>query len=341
MRRFIPTLIVILLVVGFGCFSYPRQSEPPVPNFDDGRDYLFLDNLEGAVVSIDLDNHRANLQFPDGGLEVIILPSDFVLDESLLGQLLNVSGERNPATREITALSAEVLERPNLVVTSPTPEATVTSPLLVFGFGRTFEQTFAWRLRDSTGEIVARGHAMTHAPDMGHYGPFRLEIFLPALNVANFTLEVYEASPKDGSDQDLVSVPLKLLSTATTTLQVYFGQSKQGSLNDCTRVFPVERTVAKTSAVGRAALLELLQGPTAAEIKQGYFTSLPEFVGLNSLALQDGLAVADFDAGLSGVHGSCRVQAVAAQIEETLRQFPTVNEVDITINGETDDVLQP
>ncbi|PIP22172.1 MAG: hypothetical protein COX38_02115, partial [Candidatus Nealsonbacteria bacterium CG23_combo_of_CG06-09_8_20_14_all_39_25] len=41
------------------------------------------------------------------------------------------------------------------------------------------------------------------------------------------------------------------------------------------------------------------------------------------------------------VGGSCKVSAIRAQITQTLKQFPTVDEVVISINGRTEDILQP
>jgi len=41
------------------------------------------------------------------------------------------------------------------------------------------------------------------------------------------------------------------------------------------------------------------------------------------------------------VGGSCRVSAIRAQIIETLKQFSTVKNVVISINGRTEDILQP
>jgi len=41
------------------------------------------------------------------------------------------------------------------------------------------------------------------------------------------------------------------------------------------------------------------------------------------------------------VAGSCRVGAIRAQIEETLKQFPTVQNVIISVNGNTENILEP
>lgn len=87
---------------------------------------------------------------------------------------------------------------------------------------------------------------------------------------------------------------------------------------------------------------ELLQGPTKAERTEGYRTSINEGVKIQRLTIQNGLARIDFNEILEfRVAGSCRVRSIRAQIEHTLKQFPTVREVIISINGRTEDILQP
>src|SRR3989338_8654075 len=97
------------------------------------------------------------------------------------------------------------------------------------------------------------------------YGSFRLEIFLPALKESAFTLELFTYSAKDGSEQDLVSIPLNLLSTKTVTFNTFYRNTKQKGGADCKTVFPVSRTLAETAALGRTSLSTLLQGPTKEE----------------------------------------------------------------------------
>lgn len=128
----------------------------------------------------------------------------------------------------------------------------------------------------------------------------------------------------------------------TIKVKVFFMNNNLDPQITCTKVFPIERSIAKTQAVGRAALEELFLGPTPAEALLGYTTSLGPAVRLNSLTIASGTAYADFSAELDkDIGGSCRVSAIAAQISETLKQFPSVTEVIISRNGDSDTVLQP
>ncbi len=113
----------------------------------------------------------------------------------------------------------------------------------------------------------------------------------------------------------------------------------------------------KTPAIGRAALNELLWGPTQGNLA-GFTTAIPtplevcSFAGraedwgprvtLRSLTIQNGVAVADFSKEINAYGGgSLRVQQMRAQITQTLMQFSTVKEVRIAVEGQTEGVLQP
>ncbi len=126
------------------------------------------------------------------------------------------------------------------------------------------------------------------------------------------------------------------------TIKVYFNNSKLDPEFSCNVVFPVDREIVKTKAVAGAALEELLKGSTEEEKAQGFFTSINPGVKIQKLAIENKTASVDFDKQLEfQVGGSCRVSAIRAQIMETLLQFPTVKNVIISIDGRTEDILQP
>ena len=128
----------------------------------------------------------------------------------------------------------------------------------------------------------------------------------------------------------------------TIKIKVYFNNDKLDPEFSCNKVFPVEREIIKTEAIDRAALEELLKGASEKEKSEGFFTSINSGVKIQKLTIEDGTAGVDFDEQLEfQVGGSCRVAAIRAQITQTLKQFPTVQNVIISINGRTEDILQP
>jgi spore germination protein GerM len=123
---------------------------------------------------------------------------------------------------------------------------------------------------------------------------------------------------------------------------VFFNNDKLDPEFSCNKVFPVNREIAKTEAVARAALEELLKGPTERDKSEGFFSNINPGVKIQKLSIEQGVAKVDFDEQLEfQVGGSCRVAAIRWQIIETLKQFPSVKEVVISINGRTEDILQP
>lgn len=128
----------------------------------------------------------------------------------------------------------------------------------------------------------------------------------------------------------------------TINLQAYFSNSKLDPKINCEKVFPVNRRVAKTSAVAKAALEQMLKGPSAVEQIAGYVTNINEGVRINSLTIENGVAKVDLSDELQReLGGSCRVTAIRAQVVDTLSQFSTVSSVIISVNGNTEDILQP
>ncbi len=127
------------------------------------------------------------------------------------------------------------------------------------------------------------------------------------------------------------------------TVKAFFSNSEMNpGMLDCKPVYGVDRTIKKTTAVGRAALEELLKGPTEEEKSGKYFTSINSGVSINSLTIENGIAKVDFDKQIEyQLGGSCRVSAIRSQIEETLKQFSTVSSVVISVDGRIEDALQP
>lgn len=115
--------------------------------------------------------------------------------------------------------------------------------------------------------------------------------------------------------------------------------------------------VPRTPSIGAAALDALLWGPAPPNLA-GFTTALPtpeqvlsypgrtaswgNRVTLRSLTITNGVATADFSQELRAYGGgSLRVSLIRQQITRTLLQFPTVREVQIAIEGQTQGVLEP
>ena len=129
----------------------------------------------------------------------------------------------------------------------------------------------------------------------------------------------------------------------TVTVRVFFSNSQEDpQALDCEKVYSVERQISENKLMAQTVLEELLKGPILEEQEKGYFTSINPGVNINSLVIEDNIAKVDFDEQLEyQLGGSCRVMAIRSQITETLLQFSEIVDVIISVNGRTEDILQP
>lgn len=113
--------------------------------------------------------------------------------------------------------------------------------------------------------------------------------------------------------------------TATSSVAVYL-------LRDG-KVSPVRRSVESTPAVARAALTELLDGPTARERADGLSSAIPSGTTLRDISLADGVATVDLSGRFDDGGGSASMLGRVAQVVATLTRFPTVERVAFRIDG--------
>jgi germination protein M len=86
-------------------------------------------------------------------------------------------------------------------------------------------------------------------------------------------------------------------------------------------------------ATGQGALEELLAGPDTEDESLGLSTAIPDGTSLRSLDIADGVATVDLSTEFTGGGGSLSMQARLAQVVYTITQFPTVDEVELLVEG--------
>lgn len=135
------------------------------------------------------------------------------------------------------------------------------------------------------------------------------------------------------------------------TIQIFLSsRAKDSDTLYCDQTYPVERAISRLSDNRKSylgeysylALAKLLEGPTEYEKKDGYFSSINKETEIQQIIIENGVARVDFNQKLNkGVAGSCKIQAVRSQIENTLKQFPEIKDVVISVNGNSETILQP
>lgn len=234
-------------------------------------------------------------------------------------------------------------------LTSPTSGSTVTNPLTLSGEARGtwfFEGSFPVRLEDVNGNVITSTIATSSEEWM-------TEEFIPFLAYLDFSVTTdtqaiivfKKDNPSDirANDQEVrVPVILKATTQEQMTVKAFFTNTILDPEMTCQKVFAVDRQVAKTTGVARSALEELLKGVNESEKSKGYFSNLNTGITIKSLRIENKTAYVDFDKTIEeGMGGSCRTSAIRAQIIKTLQQFPTISNVVISVEGRTEDILQP
>ena len=262
---------------------------------------------------------------------------------------------KTPDGKSFTEDIGNELEKSDLIkIDNPRPNQIIESPLFVKGEARGnwyFEASFPAKLFDDNGFLLG----ITPAQALGNwmtedFVPFNviLPFAVPSTSKGRLILEKDNPSGlPEYADELRIPVYFKEtpeISQESMTVKIFLSDSRfvNEPYFDCSRTMSVERQVPKTLAVARTAVEALLRGATQEEINQGFISNINSGVRIQNLTIENGVAKVDFDEQMEfQVGGSCRVAAIRAQITETLKQFPTVNSVIISINGRTEDILQP
>jgi germination protein M len=132
-------------------------------------------------------------------------------------------------------------------------------------------------------------------------------------------------SPTDTASPTASASPTTSTSPSSSTTQqlsVYFMSSG--------KIAAGHRIVPKTKAVATAAVKQLLEGPTDAEVSAGFTTALPPGASVRSIRVTNGTARVSLDAEILqlGQSNPEAEMAALAQLTFTLTQFPTVGGVE-------------
>ena len=148
----------------------------------------------------------------------------------------------------------------------------------------------------------------------------------PSVSASSVATEAEDAGEDGGDSSDEMQ-----------SVQVFFSRMEQQL--DCSVVEPVERQVPDTAADTTAALNELFKGTTEAEREEG----LSSFFGprtedlLRSVHVEDGTAYVDLHRSVLHINNAsttCGSTAFTATMEQTVKQFPTVQNVRYAVEGD-------
>ena len=177
-----------------------------------GTEVLGVD-IAGGVATVDL-----NAAFQSGGgslsmqlrvAQVVATLTQFDTVETVTiridGEDVDgIGGEGVPAA-DLDRTDIEDVT-PAILLETPAPGATVSSPLTISGTGNTFEATYQWAVLDADGATLVAGFDMATS-GTGTRGTFGTDIDLGDAT-GDITLKLFESSAKDGSEINVVTIPL-------------------------------------------------------------------------------------------------------------------------------------
>ena len=116
-----------------------------------------------------------------------------------------------PTTAAPASATPLVSARGFITVVRPFANSRVRSPLTISGDASVFEAALSWRITDSAGRVLASGHttASAGAPARGTYSV--TATFTPPPSDIIGIVEVYELSPRDGTIDEIVRVPVTII----------------------------------------------------------------------------------------------------------------------------------
>lgn len=273
-----------------------------------------------------------------------------VLFISLIFSLKKIDESNQPAAQP-SGIPSE-LETPKLndmiQVTFPAPNDVVGGTIYVTGIARGpwyFEGDFPTRLIDEQGKELAAVPTDALLDDWMIQGfvPFEAVIRYPVSKPMNARLVLEKDNPSDMRELDAsITIPIRL-EPKKTTIKAYFLSSKlEPHISPCDKMFPVSRPVDETLAVGRTALEELLKGVTEKEKTLGYYSAIGPGVRINNLDITGKTARVDLSKELTqNLAGTCQIIGIQEQIKATLKQFSSVEEVIISVDGDKDALKTP
>jgi len=255
--------------------------------------------------------------------------------------------DTNTNNQITTTTPATSTTTPSPEVTTPAPNSVVGTPLEIAGQlpgSWFFEATARVDVLDgnrqtmATGYVQAEGDWMTASP-VPFYG---ILSFTPPTTATGFVI-LKNDNPSGLLENELrYEIPVQF-ATGTAKVKIFLSNTEEGATNqDCIADQPHEVTISKNQGVAKAAILSLLAYNMQNNADEDLLSSIPSGTKLLSVVIDNGVAKVDFSKQLDeGVAGSCRVGMIRSAIENTLKQFTVVESVEISVEGDSEEVLQP
>jgi len=251
--------------------------------------------------------------------------------ESLLPTMsIRYDGYKSKTNEELVVIltNIQLSDMADVILLNPSPSSTIQGfPVILRGYIRVDNnQTYAL----SVNGFDQGSLSPIQNDSAGVYALFEYPFTLTRQMMRDMepTLEI-KIQPSGDKPAFIHSFPIDWYKK----IELYFGNSKKDPLSeDCTAVFPVERKI--LALFDPADLLHLLiQGPSASEKEQGYFSSLPFGASINHIEKKNNQILIDFQSLHTG--GACQIDGILSEINHTLLSAYPGYSIVVTENGST------
>ena len=136
------------------------------------------------------------------------------------------------------------------------------------------------------------------------------------------------------------------VNTATTfewkkPVDIYLVDLTKAETESCEADVPLKRMILNAETFGPGALDALIKGPMAEE-SQKYFSAISPATLIQKFEVRDGVAYIDLSSELiADSGGSCRAMVIRSQIDNTLMALSDIDSVVLSVDGETEGILEP
>ncbi len=310
-------------------------------------------SLKGTVKSVDSISREIVVTSKDHEFVLQLSHTSKILDSKNMPSFL---GEINPGFEVAVdfhikndtyfADTIKILKSPNIILLSPGENDTVSKEILISGIARTFENNVILEVvNPKTKRVLVKTFLTADAKDIGLYGDFETTISLELFPYSSeLSVSAFQYSAKDGSIIDRTTRLIKIAEPIKSSFstQIYFADNAAAMEGDCSKVVAVERVFDYGFDILNRAVEALVKGPTGQEESEGLSNSIPSKTKVNYMLIENNVLNVDFNENLQeGIGGSCLVSSIFSQVTETLKALGPFNDVLISINGKTEDILQP
>lgn len=225
-----------------------------------------------GIATVDLSSEfsqgrQSNLQVSDDMMGQRMAQIVFTLTQfsEISGVTFEVAGEAIDARDSDGATGSNAVSRddyesitPAIFVETPGVWDRFESPMRLTGTANTFEASVNYRLTDQRGQVVTEGH-FTATSGTGSRGTFDETIPFTVTRQGRATLVVFETSAADGSETNVVAIPVEIVRPASAT----------------TATATATKTVTATTTATKTATATATPSPTATPTQTATATATP------------------------------------------------------------------